>query len=77
MHTGFKLAIHHIALCKRPGADTEETGRYDLAWKNLIASVLNALVINELSKGIVISFMFMDIYNPSENSCFSKIFHND
>ena len=22
-----------IALCQRPGADTEETGRYDLAWK--------------------------------------------
>ena len=29
---------------------------------------------NELSKSIVISFMFMDICNPSENSCFSKIF---
>ena len=29
---------------------------------------------NELLKGIVISFMFMDICNPSENSCFSKIF---
>ena len=25
-----------------PGADTEETGRYDLAWKDL-CSVLNAL----------------------------------
>ena len=24
-----------IALCQRPGADTEETGRYDLAWKDL------------------------------------------
>ena len=31
-----------IALCQRPGADTEETGRYDLAWKEL-CSVLNAL----------------------------------
>ena len=31
-----------IALCQRPGADTEETGRYDLAWKDL-CSVLNAL----------------------------------
>ena len=34
-----------------PGADTEETGRYDLAWKDL-CSVLNALNVNsnELSK---------------------------
>ena len=24
------------ALCQRPGADTEETGRYDLAWKDLL-----------------------------------------
>ena len=70
MHTGFSA---RIALCQRPGADTEETGRYDLAWKDL-CSVLNVSVNNELSKGIVISFMFMDICNPSENSCFSKIF---
>ena len=27
-----------IALCQRPGADTEETGRYDLAWKDLCSS---------------------------------------
>ena len=27
------LARTRIALCQRPGADTEETGRYDLAWK--------------------------------------------
>ena len=40
MHTG--LARSRIALCQRPGADTEETGRYDLAWKDL-CSVLNAL----------------------------------
>ena len=33
MHTG--LARTRIALCQRPGADTEETGRYDLAWKDL------------------------------------------
>ena len=39
MHTG--LARTRIALCQRPGADTEETGRYDLAWKDL-CSVLNA-----------------------------------
>ena len=40
MHTG--LARTRIALCQRPGADTEETGRYDLARKDL-CSVLNAL----------------------------------
>ena len=40
MHTGFSAL--RIALCQRPGADTEETGRYDLAWKDL-CSVLNAL----------------------------------
>ena len=40
MHTG--LARTRIALYQRPGADTEETGRYDLAWKDL-CSVLNAL----------------------------------
>ena len=28
------LARTRIALCQRPGADTEETGRYDLAWKD-------------------------------------------
>ena len=32
MHTGF--ARTRIALCQRC-ADTEETGRYDLAWKDL------------------------------------------
>ena len=36
------LARTRIALLQRPGADTEETGRYDLAWKDL-CSVLNAL----------------------------------
>ena len=40
MHTGF--SAYTFALCQRPGADTEETGRYDLAWKDL-CSVLNAL----------------------------------
>ena len=39
MHTGvWRVRI----TCQRPGADTEETGRYDLAWKDL-CSVLNAL----------------------------------
>ena len=37
-----RLLTIRIALCQRPGADTEETGRYDLAWKDL-CSVLNAL----------------------------------
>ena len=32
------LARTRIALCQRPGADTEETGRYDLAWKDLCSS---------------------------------------
>ena len=32
----------HVHYAQRPGADTEETGRYDLAWKDL-CSVLNAL----------------------------------
>ena len=42
MHTGLE-ARTRIALCQRPGAGhTEETGRYDLAWKDL-CSVLNAL----------------------------------
>ena len=36
------LARTRIALCQRPGADTEETGRYDLAWKDL-CSVLKCL----------------------------------
>ena len=39
MHTG--LARTRIALCQR-SVLTEETGRYDLAWKDL-CSVLNAL----------------------------------
>ena len=30
------LARTRIALCQRPGADTEETGRYDLAWKDFV-----------------------------------------
>ena len=44
------LARTRIALCQRPGADTE-AGRYDLAWKDL-CKVLNALSVNsnELSK---------------------------
>ena len=36
------LARTRIALVPTPGADTDETGRYDLAWKDL-CSVLNAL----------------------------------
>ena len=40
MHTGF--SVHVLRIMPTPGADTEETGRYDLAWKDL-CSVLNAL----------------------------------
>ena len=39
MHTGFSAYTY---CCANTGADTEETGRYDLAWKDL-CSVLNAL----------------------------------
>ena len=48
MHTGF--SAYTYCIMPTPGADTEETGRYDLAWKDL-CSVLNALInSNELSK---------------------------
>ena len=48
MHTGFSAHVLHYA--NALVLDTEETGRYDLAWKDL-CSVLNALVnSNELSK---------------------------
>ena len=40
MHTGF--SAYTYCIMPTPGADTEETGRYDLAWKDL-CSVLNAL----------------------------------
>ena len=39
MHTGFSA---YACAFLTAGADTEETGRYDLAWKDL-CSVLNAL----------------------------------
>ena len=49
MHTGFS-AYTYCEYANASGADTEETGRYDLAWKDL-CSVLNASVnSNELSK---------------------------
>ena len=40
MHTGF--SAYTYCIMPTPSADTEETGRYDLAWKDL-CSVLNAL----------------------------------
>ena len=40
MHTGF--SAYTYCIMPTPHADTEETGRYDLAWKDL-CSVLNAL----------------------------------
>ena len=42
MHTGFSAYTYYTALCQRPGADTEETGRYDLS-VGKICVVLNAL----------------------------------
>ena len=39
MHTGFSATY---CIMPTPSADTEETGRYDLAWKDL-CSILNAL----------------------------------
>ena len=35
MHTGFENAVR-IALCQRPGADTEETGRYDYSVERFV-----------------------------------------
>ena len=40
MHTGF--SAYTYCIMPTPRCDTEETGRYDLAWKDL-CSVLNAL----------------------------------
>ena len=40
MHAGFS-AYTYSAYANAPVLDTEETGRYDLAWKDL-CSVLNA-----------------------------------
>ena len=40
MHTGFSAYVLHYA--NAPVPTTEETGRYNLAWKDL-CSVLNAL----------------------------------
>ena len=36
MHTGFSVHVLHYA--NAPVRDTEETGRYDLAWKDLWCS---------------------------------------
>ena len=44
------LARTRIALCQRPGADTEETGRYDLAWKICVVFWMLSVNSNELSK---------------------------
>ena len=44
------LARTRIALCQRPGADTEETGRYDLAWKDFVVFWMLSVNSNELSK---------------------------
>ena len=64
MHTGFSVIALHYA--NAPGADTEETGRYDLAWKDL-CSVLNAL---SKKKNYQYSNIFYvhGVCNPRENS---------
>ena len=49
MATGFKVRTR-IALCQRPGADTEETGRYDLVVKDLCSNLNVSSNSNELSK---------------------------
>ena len=41
MHTGFSAYTYCIMLTPWKKSDMEETGRYDLAWKDL-CSVLNA-----------------------------------
>ena len=46
---GFEVRTR-IAQCQRPGADTEETGRYDLAWKDLCSVLGRSANSNELSK---------------------------
>ena len=63
MHTGFRRT--RIALCQRPGADTEETGRYDLCVERLCSVLMLSVNSNELSRYSNI-FMFMDICNPSK-----------
>ena len=47
---GLARTYTYCALCQRPGADTEETGRYDLAWKDLCSVSMLSVNSNELSK---------------------------
>ena len=50
MHTGFS-AYTYCTLCQRPGADTEETGRYDLAMEKIcVVFWMLSVSSNELSK---------------------------
>ena len=73
MHTGFSAYTYCIMPTPRCWH-----GRNRTLWFGVekICVVFECSPLNKLwiIKGIVISFMFMDICNPSENSCFSKIF---
>ena len=59
MHTGFRRGTR-IALCQRLGADTEETGRYDLAWKDGVGVPECSVNSMNYQRHSTI-FMFMDI----------------
>ncbi len=48
MHTGF--SAYTYCIMPTPRADTEETGRYDLAWKDLCSVRMLSVNSNELSK---------------------------
>ena len=71
MRTGF--SAYTYCIMPTPSADTEETGRYDLAWKDL-CSVLNALNGTNIEPSMLIISLLMIIFNHRKNSCFSKIF---
>ena len=48
MHTGF--SAYTYCIIPTPRCDTEETGRYDLAWKDLLSVLDISVNSNELSK---------------------------
>ena len=48
MHNRF--SAYTYCIMPTPGADTEETGRYDLAWKDLCSARMLSVNSNELSK---------------------------
>ena len=48
MHTGF--SAYTYCIMPTPGADLEEAGRYDLAWKICVVFWMLSVNSNELSK---------------------------